>query len=128
VLLRANKILSINDSLYFYVQSSNSITRNNDINKIIKRTNDMLYHYDNLKNEFDKMNVKDPNLKNIFYSYISNALVFKAKELKGKYLSNYIKELNKRNVFDNILSDTFVRKVKKYLLKIYPYLFIKLSR
>lgn len=125
VILKSKSISSIDEPLYFYVQSQNSITRSNDVNRIIKRTNDMLFHYDYLKREFNSMNIKDQNLKRILNSYISNALIYKAKELKGKNLDNYIKELKKRNIFDNLLDDNISRKTKKFLLKIYPKIFIK---
>jgi glycosyltransferase involved in cell wall biosynthesis len=125
VVLKAKEMSNINSHLYYYIQSNNSITRNNDLNKTLKRTNDMLNHYEFLKQQFDDMKTDDEHLKSLFYSYISNALIERAKELKGEHLHNYIKELQKRNLFDNLMSDTIVRRLKKQLLKKYPKLFIK---
>jgi hypothetical protein len=125
VLLKAKEISNINSPLYYYLQSNNSITHSRDLTKALKRTNDMLNHYEFLKQQFDDMSIENEHLKVLFYSYISNALIERAKELKGEYLRNYIKELQKRNIFDNLVSDTFVRRLKKQLLKKYPKLFIK---
>ena len=48
ILISANTVVSTNIYGYSYVQSSNSITRNNNGEKIAKRAYDMLEHYDNL--------------------------------------------------------------------------------
>ena len=48
ILITASTVVSTNVYGYNYVQSSNSITRNNNDEKIAKRAYDMLEHYDNL--------------------------------------------------------------------------------
>lgn len=128
IIIKANLISNINKPLYYYVQTENSITRNQDEKKKIKKIYDNLSHYDYLKVEFDKIKSNNPYLKSIFYSYLSNALICQIKALNEPELTKYLKELRIRKVYDNLLSDTLLRKVKKTLLKIYPKLFIKVIK
>lgn len=128
VILKAETIEIINNELYYYVQSENSIMRNKNIEKILKKSQDMIYHYDNLKNIFDNLNITDDDLKKMFYSYISNALISKAKELDKYNLNNYLSQLKERKIFDNLIEDNIKRKVKKIIIKIFPKIYIELSR
>lgn len=124
IIMRSKTVLIINEPFYYYVQTNSSITRGNKLEKIKNRLNDMLYHYDNLLEEFNKLKPSE-QLGINFRSYISNALIIRAKELSGKDLKLYINELKKRKVFDNLISNTLIRKTKKNLLKLFPKIFIK---
>ena len=48
LVLNATSVVSTDVFGYYYVQSENSITRNNNDEKSYKRAYDMLEHYDNL--------------------------------------------------------------------------------
>jgi len=124
VLLKSRSIYYINYYGYNYVQRMGSIV--NGAEKNIKRTNDMIFHFDYLKDAAIADNVVSQENKNIFLSYISNGVINKGILLDGKDLKNYIKELKKRNVFNLLLSDTFIRKIKKILIKLNPYMYIKI--
>ena len=124
VLLKANSIYYINYYGYNYVQRMGSIV--NGAEKNIKRTNDMIYHFDYLKNSVIDDNTISQENKNIFLSYISNGVINKGILLDGKDLKKYIKELKTRNVFNLLLSNTFVRKIKKILIRLNPYIYIKI--
>ena len=127
VILKSNSLISIDNNLYNYYMSENSITRSNDIEKLKNKAYDYLYHFDNLYNEVNN-NYKniDKNVKEIFNSYISNALLLKAKTLKGKYQNDYIKELKLRKINKLVLSNNFMRKIKKLILSISIKLYLKI--
>ena len=63
VILKSKKMTSIKHYGYYYVQSSNSIMRNSDIQKTKKKLQDKLFHFDNLVAEISKMNIKKDRLK-----------------------------------------------------------------
>ena len=121
-LLKANKVKILNYVPYYYVQTNNSITRNDDEKKSIKKSYDFLRHYDYL---FDKVNNGDFNnyIKKIFNSYIANGAVLKMLAITGNERKKYIKELRKRNVFNNVSN-----KTKRVILKINPNLYCVLMK
>ncbi len=127
VILKAEKVININYVAYFYVQTKNSITRTTDKLKNIKKAYDYLNHFDFL---YDKVNNDESfsDIKSLFNSYISNAVILKLKTLDKKERKKYLLELKKRDVFNNIKSDTLVRKVKKTLLKICPNIYLRIFR
>jgi len=71
-ILKAKSVISIPYVGHNYVQSSNSITRNNDYEKTLKRVGDMLIHYDYL---IDNINFLDKKTKIIVDSFLANSLI-----------------------------------------------------
>ena len=126
VIAKANKVRAIDDYLYYYLQSENSITRNDSNEASVKRAYDMLYHYDNLLKIVSKTKMKRKT-KDLFNSFIANAVINKASTLSGKHRSDYIKQLRIRNVTQYVLADTVKRLFKKYIMKISINLYLKLK-
>lgn len=115
IIVNAQSFVSTPYYLYSYVQAPNSITRNSDYNKTIKKFEDALFHYDNAMNEIKKMNFDkkvEENIK-IFYT---NAVILKIYELKGKDKNKYIKEIRKRKMYKNIKFRNLKQLVKRILL------------
>ena len=123
IILSAKTVISTNIYGYYYVQSSNSITRNNSDKKICKRAYDMLEHYDNLIKKIDGKNGQA--IEN-FKIYMSNCLILKLKELPLKYHKKYIKELKIRKITDNIKARNIKQFIKKCILKINIKLYLKI--
>ena len=126
VIALANRVRSIDDYLYYYLQSENSITRNDSNEANIKRAYDMLYHYDNLLKTISKTKLKRKT-KEVFNSFIANAVINKASSLSSKNRSEYIKELRIRNVTQYVLADTFKRLFKKYIMKLSINLYLRIK-
>lgn len=126
IILKASKVIVVDFPGYYYIQTENSITRNDDYKKKLKKADDYLFHYDNLF----KMVATDKNIpeytKKIFNSYIANGVLAKSMTLKFKDRKKYLKELEKRNVSDYLLDDSIPRKVKKWFIKISPYFYYKI--
>lgn len=128
VIIKAKHINSIPDFLYFYVQSKNSITRNQNMEKLANKARDMIYHFDYLYMTVNN----DPNInkytKLVFNSFIANAVISRAVLLKGKKRKQYIKEIKRRKMARLLLSNSINRLIKKTLIKISPNIYFIISR
>ena len=126
VYIKAKHVTCINYVGYNYYIRENSIMTSITDEKLIKRNNDMLYHYDFLLKSVNRLRSISDNSKNTFKSFISNALINRCSILNGTILDDYLKELVKRNVSDNLLSDTLGRKIKKEFFKRFPKTYINI--
>lgn len=128
VILKSKKVVSLSYSGYFYVQTNNSITRTSDVKKNIKKAYDYFFHYDFLYDKVNNCNDYNSEIKSLFNSYISNAVIMKLKTIPLKERKKYLREIKKRNIFDNLKSDTIIRKIKKIVLKLCPNLYLKVVK
>ena len=119
VLLNASYVKIINFPAYYYVQTDNSITRNEVEDKKRKKAYDCLRHYDYLMECIDGNDFQNDTVM-LFKSYIANALILKMSSLNKKARKDYIIELKNRGVFDNIKSDSISGRFKKTILSISP--------
>jgi len=128
VILKAKKASSISYSGYYYVQTDNSITRTDDIQKNIKKAYDYFFHYDFLYSQVNNSKEIENSIKKLFNSYISNAAVSKIKTIPSDERKKYLSEIKKRNIFNNLLDDTISRKIKKIIMKISLNLYLKVAK
>lgn len=120
LILKANKMVSLDDGIYYYVQTDNSIMREKNIDKTIKKAKDALYHYDNILETIESYDLSKFTKENVRI-YCTNAILLKVNELNGKEQNWYIKELKKRKVYKNIR----VRNIKQLIKKILLFIDIK---
>lgn len=118
IILKSKKIILTNKTLYYYVQSKNSIMRNDDYQKQLKKFNDLLFHFDNLHKNINDNQLLSLNIIKLFNSYIANAVLFRYVKLNKYDKKKYKSEIQKRNIIDLLLADTFIRKIKKIFYKI----------
>ena len=125
VLLKAESFVSTPYYLYSYVQAGNSITRNADYNKTIKKFEDAIFHFDNAMEEIDKMDLDKENKENakIFYT---NAVILKINELKEEDKSKYIKQIKQRKMYKNIKPRNLKQLIKRIILKFNVKLYLKM--
>lgn len=114
VILKANKVSSISFSGYFYVQTDNSIMRNNSAEKMKKKNTDLLKAFDILKSQIETVE-EDKNVK-MLKAYIANAILYRYFELGKEYKKEYKKELVKRNITNWLINDSIKRKIRKLLI------------
>ena len=122
LLLKANKITSLNYIGYNYLIRENSIMNNKDLKKKINKCNDFI--------ELGIRNIeliKKSNLKNkeLLLSYIANSILIKGKELNGNSRKEYLKKIKENNVKRYLLTNTTKRKIKKLLFNINYNLYLK---
>ena len=103
VVIKAKKVSSIEFIGYNYYIRDNSIMTSNSKDKLLKKNEDCLYHFDTLLkwiNEDENISFES---KKVFRSYITNALIVRCKDLDNELLNDYLNELK-------------IRKVSKYLI------------
>lgn len=125
IILKAKSFVSIPYYLYNYVQVENSITRNQDYNKTIKRVEDVFNHYDNAISEIDKMNI-DKRAKENAKIYYTNAIILKICELEEKDKNKYIKQLKHRKIYKNIKVRNLKQLIKRIILKFSIKLYLRM--
>lgn len=126
VILKAKKVTSIDNYGYSYVQSENSITRNENYEKTLKKFNDALSHYDSTIDFINKNDLNEKTKKNV-KTYYTNAIILKLKELKKEDLKLYIQKIKKRKMIKNIQVHNLKQLIKKLILMINMKLYIKLK-
>lgn len=117
ILLNVKNMVSIDSYGYYYVQASNSITRNEDYTKTVKRAKDLLIHYDNMKDKINEIKIATYTKDNI-KQYYTNAILETSKKLKVEDKNKYILEIKKRKLIKNIKVRNPKIFIKKILLKI----------
>ena len=74
IILNAKSMVSINKYEYYYVQSQNSIMRNNDKQKAKNKLQDKITHYDNLIKKVNNMHIQKYTKENMAI-YATNSLL-----------------------------------------------------
>lgn len=155
LILKASKVVSTNDYIYYYVQSENSIMREQNLSKTIKKAKDALYHYDNILSTIENYNLSKFTKENVRI-YCTNAILLKVSEfevnktINKKMLDNeqdiedkleneskneqyakaqkwYLDELKKRKIYKNIKARNLKQLIKKVFLFINIKIYLKFS-
>lgn len=127
VYMKAKLVTAIDYVGYNYFVRENSIMTVNNKEKVIKKNEDCLFHFDRLMEFINKDKNVSETGKVLYESYIANALITRIKSIEDKQIKkDYVNELKVKKVGDNLISDTLPRKIKKTIYKMNPYLYIKL--
>lgn len=114
IVLNAKKIVSIDFVGYYYVQSKNSIMRENNYLKEKKKAYDTLYLFDNLLNKIKNSNFNN-KAKDLFVIYISHTLLTKICKLNKNDQRKFVQEIRKRKLY-MILPNSGLKKIIKNIL------------
>ena len=112
VILKAKKVASCDIYGYFYIQSENSIMR--DEKKNLKKAYDKLAHYDNIVNCLEKMSISEKTKENVRI-YYTNSIIMCLKDLDGNDSDDFIREIKKRKMHKNIKVRNFRQLVKRII-------------
>ena len=115
LIINAKSIVSVNYYGYNYFQSDNSIMRDNDYSKELKKMEDKFLHYENLIKNIESYNLTKTTKDNLL-TYYSNSIIIAVKDLKKldrKFFENKIKE---KGLAQNIKPKNFKQLVKKGIL------------
>ena len=126
IIVLAQTMVSVNFYGYYYVQSDNSITRNEDYTKTIKKAYDALKHYDNAIILIEILNINKITKQNLKI-YYTNAIILKAKELHNDEQKKYIKEIKNRKMTKNIKIRNMKQLIKKILLTMNMKLYLQMK-
>lgn len=116
VLIKAKTMVSISYYGYNYLIRENSIMTDPNEEKLVKRMNDLLYHFDYLVEKINETSVS-LDTKKYYHSFIANILLSKSKIVPKTYLNFYINELKKREISSYLLSNTMSRRLKKCFVR-----------
>ena len=126
IIVLAKTMVSVNFYGYYYIQSENSITRNENYKKTIKKAYDALKHYDNAIELTQKLKLGKLTKQNIKI-YYTNAIIVKAKELHKEEQEKYIKEIQARKMVKNIKVRNLKQLIKKILLSLNIKLYLQMK-
>lgn len=116
-ILKSKSIKLINNNLYNYYQTDDSITRNDDYNKTLKKANDMFFHTINMNEKVKLLNIKEET-KKLFYSYTTNGVLLTSNKLNKKDKKIFYKQIKEHELINNLLCNNLKRKIKRIIWKI----------
>ena len=127
IIINAKSFVSTDEYGYNYLQRDNSITGNENIEKDIKKANDLLKHYDNMLEKIENYDITK-NTKDLVKRYYTNTIILKARELldDNEELKKYVQELKKRKVYKNIKPYNIKQLLKRIILKFNVKLYLKM--
>ncbi len=127
ILLLAKSMISLDIYGYNYVQTDDSITRNNDYKKTIKKFEDALLHYDNMLQFIKKIDILEKTQENV-KTYYTNAILLKLETIEKKDRKPYIKQIRKRKMIRNIKPKDLKQLFKRIILAININCYLKLRK
>ena len=123
IVIKANSVVSTDLYIYNYVQSTDSITRNEDYKKTIKKMEDALTQYDCMLTQIEGLiNRAKENIK----IYYTNAILLKLKELKKDDQNCFIVQIKNRKMENNIKARNFKQIIKRIILMISIKMYVKM--
>lgn len=125
LIVNAKTFVSTNCYGYNYLQTDNSLTRDNDYNKNKLRAKDMIAHYDYMIDNIEKYNIKKET-KEFVKRYYTNSVILKTQTLNGQDQKEYIKEIKQRKLYQNIKPYNLRQLIKRTILKTSVKLYLKL--
>ena len=114
LIVNAKSIVSSNIYGYNYMQSENSIMRNGDYKKQIKKVNDKFLLYDNLKQKLKNMKFKQNTYKN-FLEYYTNSIIQGVEDLEKSDRKFYMKKIKNKGMLNNLKVRNIKQLIKKCL-------------
>lgn len=125
VIVKAETFVSTNICGYNYVQSQNSITRNENYQKTKRKAYDLLIHYDKIVKEIEKYNIKEKTKQDVRI-FCTNAILLRINELNKEDRKEFIKEIKKRKMQKNITVKNPKQLLKRIILEISIPAYLKL--
>ncbi len=123
IVIKASSVVSTNLYIYNYVQSIDSITRNEDYGKTVKKMEDALAQYDCMIPQIDGLNKRAKENIKIYYT---NAILLKLKELETNEQDYFINQIKNRKMEKNIKVRSFKQLIKRTILSISIKMYIKM--
>ena len=125
IILKAKSFVSTNEYGYYYLQRNNSITKNKNYEKEIKKANDLISHYDNMIEIVENYKISDKS-KELIKRYYTNTIILKTTDLKKEEQKEYIKQIKKRKLYKNIKPYNLKQLIKRILLRFSIKIYLKI--
>ena len=111
----SKSFVSTNFYGYNYNQTEDSIMRNNDYSKKIKKVEDKLKYYEILEKKMPLYNLKNNTKKNLL-SYYTNSIIKSIKDLEKDDRKKFEKKIKNIGLLENIQYKNFRQFIKKLIL------------
>ena len=105
-------------------ESENSIMRNEDYMKQLKKINDKLFLYEQLKKKIDGMKLKQNTIDNLL-EYYTNNIIISIKDLKKEDRIIYEKKVKEKGLLKNLRIKNIKQMMKKLILEVDMELYFK---
>ena len=115
LIVNAKTIVSTNYYGYHYFQTDESIMRNGDYDKKIKKVNDKFYLYDKLLQNLKRYSLTKETKENML-EYYTNSMILAIKDLKFQNRRRFGRIIKKRGLIENIKPRNVKQFVKKIIL------------
>ena len=109
---------------YIYIQSENSIMRNRDYQKSIKKVKDKLMLYDKMLDNIKYFNVDKKTIKNL-KQYYTNSIISSLNNLENKERRIFIKQIKKKKLIKNIQIKNVKQLVRRIILDLNMDLYLR---
>jgi len=128
-ILNANKVTTINDAIYYYmVQRKGSTMSTNDLKFKLQKTDDVIFHYQNLEKEINSNKNLNKKEKDIINHYLENTVIAKICLLPNKYLKEYKQKLKATNIFKVDFKSNIKYIIKKIILNLNIKIYYKIIK
>ena len=127
LLTNAKTVVSTDIYGYNYYQSENSIMRNEDYSKQIKKVNDKLFLYEQLKKKIGRMDLKQNTVESLL-EYYTNSIILAIKDLRKKDRIIYEKRIKKKGLLKNLRVKNLKQLMKKKLVEVNMELYFNLIK
>ena len=124
LLANAKNVVSTDVYGYGYFQSENSIMRNAEYSKQIKKVNDKLLLYNQLRKKIDGMNLKQNTIDNLL-EYYTNSIILAIKDLKKENRKIFEKKVKEKGLLKNLRVKNLKKMMKKIMLEVNMELYFK---
>ena len=126
LLANAKTVVSTDVYGYNYYQSENSIMRNEDYKKQIKKVNDKLFLYEQLKKIIGGMNLEQNTIDNLLV-YYTNSIILAIKCLKKEDRIFFERKIKEKGLLKNLRVKNLRQMMKKLILELNMELYFKVN-
>lgn len=127
LIIIAKTIVSTGVTGYYYIQTNNSIMRNNDYEKKLQKINDKILHYKKMEQYLKKFKISKETEENLKL-YYTNSIILSLKDLKKKDRKKFMKKIKYMGILKNIKSCNIKQILKKVILNFNIDLYFVLRR
>ena len=124
LLANAKTIVSTDIYGYNYFQTENSIMRNIDYSKQLKKVDDKLFLYEQLKKKIGEKKLKQNTLDNLL-EYYTNSIIISIKDLEKEDRIIYEKKIKEKGLLKNLRIKNIKQMMKKLILEVDMELYFK---
>jgi glycosyltransferase involved in cell wall biosynthesis len=117
ILYNAKNVISMDYIGYYYVQSTESITRSDSKDAILHGIKSQFHNYDFLVEYFSN-NVKNKESLEFYIYIFTRSLLWYGSNLKREYRKIYVKELKKKKLVKNIKFKGYMGHIQKWLCRV----------